>query len=1034
MATPRSLSLLLTSALLAVPLHAQSAGGRTPVPPGTGATPGQLPPGKLLPKPGGGLFLVDPSRNGQAHALGLVEVRFGRLVDVHGLDAGGAIDPAPLLRDFLVGETVQSDGSGYLLVTSPATEVTKLVVLRQPGAPEPAPGAGTFAELLRAAEDATVVVPPKNLTASLVATLPRNSALSLRFDDLLSDGASAITSLQNDVKVFVAPSPFAPPATPFAPFGARVLFDPNHGGVAQGAFHSTRVVVDSTVSLFEQGEMAVPVLLNPTGLPPASSNAASFVLRLPTQVDFGSGQFTVLRNLTGHALDVGGNGPADLSSPTVDILRAARAASEDEPSHGFLLDLEPPQVVGELPVQVTQAVADPSGEAGFSFLVDWTFGACAGRPLVLDGLEVGANVLEVVASGPSPSAGVVQGVRVRLASRTPVAAAALLGSGKMVTPLRAGTENSACWFTISPEPRTPPATDVSTTALFGVRFSETMRRASVDPYDNFRLVEGPLGSPADATHTVAVSLLDDGSSTRDNGNVFFLAPFLPLEHRQGQATVYHLELVSGGAGPTDLVGNSLPRAPRAQFSVDRLENTQTSASLVLRFDAVDEMPGTGPDLRGAFFYDLTAGEIRGRPPTFFGAPVDRTNPVPSIMIPLVAGVQTPLVPLGSKLHALWRYCDLGFSVRDETKYDVDVVGLSWAPRNGLVVNDFYPQFEIRLGHSRYLPDEAVDRFLLPRWPLSGLPGSSGAFTDNYLPGSPATVVHDRALGYTVSAADLFMSSTGTVLEPYPLNRGNTPLQTYTWRDTSVQTLAGPSGAGVPLDIEVGPPLNLEPQAGEVAPAGAVPSIGLPLLMEFRCFPVDTALGLNALDASLAINSSSLPAFRAYSTGGFNASGQPVTVDPDTELFPHGGFDPSTGGRTEPAEDVFYIGQLDLVYRVSRVHSAWFDTGASGADYVLAIPRVVANDDTDHNPVFVDLRGATGFAGTGGAESDAGQLDAYGELTTGAASFLNGDDTWKNNPSGIDGARYVQFRITLVNDLEPRLFQPSLDSLALAYRR
>jgi hypothetical protein len=87
------------------------------------------------------------------------------------------------------------------------------------------------------------------------------------------------------------------------------------------------------------------------------------------------------------------------------------------------------------------------------------------------------------------------------------------------------------------------------------------------------------------------------------------------------------------------------------------------------------------------------------------------------------------------------------------------------------------------------------------------------------------VVHDRALGYAVNAADAFVSSTGTVLEPYPLNRGQTPLQTYTWRDTSVQTLGGPNGAGVPLDIEVGAPLHLEPQAGEVAPSGAVPSIG-----------------------------------------------------------------------------------------------------------------------------------------------------------------------------------------------------------------
>jgi hypothetical protein len=122
-----------------------------------------------------------------------------------------------------------------------------------------------------------------------------------------------------------------------------------------------------------------------------------------------------------------------------------------------------------------------------------------------------------------------------------------------------------------------------------------------------------------------------------------------------------------------------------------------------------------------------------------------------------------------------------------------------------------------------------------------------------------------------------------------------------------------------------------------------------------------------------------------------------------------------------------------VYRVSRVHSAWFDTGSSGTDYVLAIPRVVANEDTGHNAVSSTCA-APRLRRHGRAESDAGQLDAYGELRTGAASFLNGDNTWKGNPSGIDGARYVQLRITLVNDLEPRLFQPSLDSLALAYRR
>src|SRR6185436_716551 len=105
----------------------------------------------------------------------------------------------------------------------------------------------------------------------------------------------------------------------------------------------------------------------------------------------------------------------------------------------------------------------------------------------------------------------------------------------------------------------------------------------------------------------------------------------------------------------------------------------------------------------------------------------------------------------------------------------------------------------------------------PRWPLSGLPGTT-PFEGNYLDGR--SVVHPRSLGYVVNPADLFLSSSGTVMLPYPLNRGATPIQSYTWRDTSVQAKAGPNGVGVPLDIEVGPPLNLESQVGELAPAGA----------------------------------------------------------------------------------------------------------------------------------------------------------------------------------------------------------------------
>ena len=68
-------------------------------------------PGPLLPKPGGASsFFLDRNRGGNAQELVLEELVWGRLVDVHGLDASGSIDPEPVFRDFLVGASIQSDG------------------------------------------------------------------------------------------------------------------------------------------------------------------------------------------------------------------------------------------------------------------------------------------------------------------------------------------------------------------------------------------------------------------------------------------------------------------------------------------------------------------------------------------------------------------------------------------------------------------------------------------------------------------------------------------------------------------------------------------------------------------------------------------------------------------------------------------------------------------------------------------------------------------------------------------------------------
>jgi hypothetical protein len=433
--------------------------------------------------------------------------------------------------------------------------------------------------------------------------------------------------------------------------------------------------------------------------------------------------------------------------------------------------------------------------------------------------------------------------------------------------------------------------------------------------------------------------------------------------------------------------------------------------------------------------------------------------VPSIMIPFVRGVQTPLCALGSKLQAVWRYCDLGWQVLDETKYNLDVFGLAWAPRNGRVINDFFEGFEIRLAHSRRLPDEGQSpSTLLPTFENSGLLPS---FRSNILvdPLSPQTVVHPRSLGYRIDGADLFLASSGTVMLPFPLNRSSAPPVTYTWRDTAVLAVGGPHGAGIPLYIEASSPLALERLRGTVASAGEVSSFGLPLLIEYRCFPSDSGLGLNPLDISLAANSSALPSFRAYSTGGTDQAGVEVRRNPDTEAVAQGGFNPSSrppGRPTLRADDnAFYIGQLDVVTRVSRVHSVWIDTRYEDPDYVDPVVLPDAADQPAGTRVIVEYRGAEGFVlgdldgdlgravDEGAFPFDARHLNAYGDIFAllpasgpvpmvdshqvlgserfpGGVQYLGGVATWSSDIDTIDGARYLQLRITFVSNIETGL--------------
>jgi hypothetical protein len=994
--------------------------------------------GQELIKADGTIFIGDPHQGGTASRLRLVEMFWARLVDVHDVDANGTPSIAPIFRDFAINEAVQTDGDRFLLTTNPITQRVRLVIRRTRGAPDD--GTLTFSEILRQAQLGLAPVIPKHDDGSSSAPfsfVARNSALVLRFDDLLRDDLTALASLPQTVKVRIG----YPPTTPF---NGRVFFDPNHGGLVGDEFHSTRVIIDCTVSEVEAAAFPIPLTPNSDGLPSsvATSVQPNVSVRIPTRTSFGTGQFELLSGLSGATVSPTANGPIDLNSPAREIVRALRAGNLEDTNNGFLLDVNAPAILGSWPMEVVAASPDPNGLAGFDWLLDLEFlTPCRDAPNTGDICQVGANFIEVRSQAPAPDVdGRVTGVPVRSLLDDPLGSGfELVGLGEFLTRFSESKPvDTGCWVSFSPGPLVPPQDGVSPEGDIVVRFSEPMDPSSVSAMETLLLVRGDV-SFLPESDTIVPSAISASVDLRR----FTLNPLLGLRH-QGRGELYHLLF----GNLTDLAGNALPDAPDdVTFSIDPSAPTFANAGLVLRFNDIEEIaPAEGRDLRGQFFFDLTRGRIRPRPITFQSVTADRTKAVPSIMIPFALGVQTPLSPLGSKLQAVYRYCDLGWNVRDETKYNLDVVGLSWSPIGGRVISDFYENFEIRLAHSRFLPDECIDnRFLTPELRFSGLVGAGGQFTENVLndPLSPQKVVHARSLGYSFTQANVFRASTGVLLMPYPLNRGSGPLVSYTWRDTAVLSRAGPAGRGIPTCIEGSRTLMLEELSavGSIAPANQVPSFGLPLLAEYRCYPSSSGVGLNSLDISLAINSSALPAFRSYSSGGTNRNGVPIRVEPDLENSPQGGFNPNSnppGRRTAwAADNSFYIGQVDYVTRVSRVHTAWIDTEDASPDYLTPVLQPESDDQPLGTEIVLEYRGATGF-GVGITPFDADSLNAYGEPATdvgmqidGSVQFQNNIRTWQRTIDTVDGARYLQMRLSFLSSMESRL-SPELDAMALAF--
>lgn len=838
-------------------------------------------------------------------------------------------------------------------------------------------GSEAFAEALRRAERALVPIHARStIDPRLDGARPvaRDGVLVLGFDEALDPRAVRAGVVQ------VAVGRDGPPRP--AP-GLRVLGDSNHGrhvdvdgdGVAEWA--PARILVDLATDELE-------ALVSPVPLDPGAGLPADVVA----------------------SVSVGG----------ATVVAAFRTAGGPE---GIVGGFGPPLVIGDQGVNLTQVALQPGGtyRVDLGFVDPHCALAAEPRDLVL----LPGAVLQVL-SGGAPSGSAVSLVA-RLYGGDPSAVVPGPAVFRSAWILAAG-DPPECFVRTVPSATTAEGIDPN--ASFALRFSEAMDLSSFRPMESVALRRTGAASPLE--EAVVGTLVVDP----DLRGVTF-QPALPLDHAAGVGETYLFDALGFAQGLHDLTGTPMQQdLEDVPFRIAADAPAVDTGGIVLRFGSTDEDGNGAPELRGQFLSDLTATRVRPRRVARFSAQADGSTLTTAAMTPLTTGVSVPLNPLGAHMQGVWRYVDLGFSLQDEAAMNLDVEGLAWAPVGGQVVADSFAGFEMALGHAARAPDEVRDATLLGAYPDSGL---GTLYADNQADG--LTVVHPRDRGYVVDPADVFLASTGTPMIPWPLNRGvpADQFRYFTWRDTRVQEVGGDESAGV--DPQIVYQLAGIPPPAPVYPPGQVPTLGLPLLMDFKVFPDDLALGLNALRVALPLNTSPRPEFRAFSAGGVNASGATVLVDPDLDGVAQGGFNPGSGAPTLPRDNAFYFGQADFVVRVNVIHTIWFDTGSTSTQFV---DPIATEDGVLPGPagtqVVVALRGADD-TGALGAQADAGLLDPYGDALPQFPlldpDFFQGDDTWKANASDLDGARHVQARVTIVSNAATGE-TTSIDALGIAFGR
>jgi hypothetical protein len=546
------------------------------------------------------------------------------------------------------------------------------------------------------------------------------------------------------------------------------------GGDGIPEFHATRVILDTTVSELEAARTNRRCRRTGLGLPASPTpNLPNVALRVPTdpgRVDRAARdppqsqrRGRVLHRQRSERPDLGDEGRR----------AAMRSGNNSDTSHGFLFDDVKPQIVGTQAVTILNITGPDTLTLQFFNL------SCRTQLKLGDVIQQPGVFGQLTApSGVPDATGTVTGVVFKIIHADIPGDTLKLGSAQVSTPFD-GTANAlqeACFVRFT-DIGQPPATVVALDSSVVLRFSEPMDPATIRPFDSF-VLKRVAGDPGFRDFVVA------RVTPSADLHQFTLTPVLPLTHpTQGTADTYYINVSNDATAPTDLAGNPVVDTgflPQINFTTDPAASPVHSDGFALRFNSSKEAnaddPTAGPDFSGQYINDLSNGQLVPRSVHRFGASCTRDKPVVRNQTAGASGglgLQTPLVPLGAKMHSLWPTATSASACSTRARTTSTSRALDWSPLGGGVISDtFHPVRDHPLAlQSPARRDEG------PGQPVPEVQGlrDRRLFNQNILPDPPALrrrSSHDKSLGYVIDPADRFLTTTSppVTMEPYPLNR------------------------------------------------------------------------------------------------------------------------------------------------------------------------------------------------------------------------------------------------------------------------